>query len=172
MNFKKMMLSAAIVSMVFMAKMQAQNAVKDSEKENKVNLNPSGSNYLKISGLVQVWAREMEYNPGSNIFGYPKSSGADIGIRRFRVVMMGQITDRIFFFSQFGQNNINAVSDRKLGFFVHDAWGEYSLHKTKLSMGAGLSVWNGLSRFSSSSGARAVGIDSPLFLNTTVDVID
>jgi hypothetical protein len=56
----------------------------------------------------------------------------------------GQLSDRIFVYAQFGENNFNNISDRKLGFFVHDAYGEYAVLKDKLSVGAGLS---GVERF-------------------------
>ena len=86
--------------------------------------------------------------------------------------MYGQLTDRVFAYSQFGENNFNAISERKLGFFVHDAYGEYAIDRQKLSLGMGLSGWSGLSRFSSPSVGSILGIDAPLFLQTTNDVND
>lgn len=168
MNLKKIIVSAAIASMAFVSNINAQ----DFAKNRQLNLNESGSNYLKFSGLVQAWVRNMDYNPGSTVFAYPKSSGADIGIRRYRIQIYGQLTDRVFFYSQFGENNFNSVSDRKLGFFVHDAYGEYALDKTKISLGAGLSGWSGLARFCTSATSSVMGLDIPLFLETTNDVND
>lgn len=168
MNLKKIIFSIAINSIIFVSIAQAQ----DFAKTRQFNLNESGTNYFKISGMVQAWVRNMNYNPGSTVFGYPKSNGVDIGIRRYRVVMYGQLTDRVFFYGHFGENNFNSISDRKLGFFVHDAYGEYALDKTKFSLGVGLSGWNGLSRFSSSSTSSVLGLDLPLFLEATNDVTD
>jgi len=172
MNFKKILFSASLVSMTFVSNVNAQDFAKDFEKEHKLNLNQDGSNYFKITGIVQAWVRDLDYNPGSTVFGYPKSSGVDVGIRRYRVQMYGQLTDRVFFYSQIGDNNLNNTADRKTGFFVHDAYGEYALDKTKISVGAGLSGWVGLSRFSAPSTSTIMGIDVPLFLETTNDVTD
>lgn len=140
--------------------------------DKKLYLNEDGSNYLKFALLSQVWIRNQEYNPGTTIFDSPKSGGTDIGIRRFRIQMYGQVADRVFIYGQIGQNNFNNVSDRKQGFFIHDALGEYAIDKEKLSLGAGLSSWTGLSRFSASSVGSIMGIDIPLFLESTNDVTD
>ena len=141
-------------------------------KDRKFNLNEDGSNYVKFTMLAQLWLRSQEYNPGTTILGIEKSSGTDIGIRRFRIQMYGQLTDRVFIYSQFGQNNLNNISDRKQGFFLHDAMGEYAIDKTKLSLGMGLSGWSGLARFSSPSTGSILGVDAPLFQQTTNDVTD
>ncbi len=140
--------------------------------KHQLNLNEDGSNYIKFTGVAQVWLRNMEYNPGSTIFGESKSNGTDIGIRRYRMQFFGQLTDKVFFYSQFGENNFNNIADRKQGFFVHDAVGEYAVHKSKLSLGGGLTGWSGLSRFSSPGVGTIMGIDAPLFLQTTNDVTD
>lgn len=144
---------------------------QDFSKNHQLNLNESGSNYIKLTGLFQGWVRSMDYNPGSQVFGYDKTAGTDIGIRRYRVQLYSQLTDKIFFYSQFGENNINSISDRKTGFFVHDAYGQYDVNKY-ISIGTGLSGWSGLSRFSSPSVGSLTGIDAPLFLQTTNDVTD
>ena len=85
---------------------------------------------------------------------------------------MGQITDRIFIYTQVGENNFNYLSDRKLGLFVHDAVSEYAVIKNKFSVGTGLSVWSGLSRFSSPSVVTVMGIGAPLVFKSTNDVTD
>ncbi len=141
-------------------------------QDKKLYLNEDGSNYLKFSLLSQVWVRNMQYNPGTTIFDSPKSGGTDIGIRRFRIQMYGQVADRVFIYGQIGENNFNNISDRKQGFFIHDALGEYAIDKEKLSLGAGLSSWTGLSRFSASSVGSIMGIDVPLYLESTNDVTD
>ncbi|MEN9335484.1 MAG: hypothetical protein RLZZ500_471 [Bacteroidota bacterium] len=145
---------------------------QDFWKSHQLNLNEKGTNYIKLTGLVQTWVRNMEYNPGSTVFGYAKNSGTDIGIRRYRVQLFAQVTDKVFFYSQFGENNFNSISDRKTGFFVHDAYGEYAVDKSKFSVGAGLSGWSGLTRFSSPAVGSILGIDAPIFLQSTNDVTD
>ncbi len=141
-------------------------------KDGKLKLNDDGSHFVKLTLVNQTWFRYLNYNPGSTIFGYAKEKGTDIGIRRYRVQFFGQLTDRVFIYSQFGENNFNSISDRKTGFFVHDALGEYALVKNKLSLGGGLTAWSGLSRFSSPSVGTILGVDAPLFLQSTNDVTD
>lgn len=143
-----------------------------SFKEGKLMIDDSGEHYLKLSFVSQFWARTGTYNPGTSVFGFAKDKGTDYGIRRFRVQLFGQLTDRIFFFSQFGENNFNSISDRKPSFFVHDVTGEYALDKKRLSIGMGLSGWSGLARFASPAVASIMGLDAPLFQQTTNDVTD
>lgn len=141
-------------------------------KDRKFYLNEDGSNFVKFTFMTQAWIRAADYNPGTTINGVAKSSGTDIGIRRYRLQMFGQLTDRVFAYTQFGENNFNNISDRKQGFFVHDAYGEYAIDKTKLSLGLGISGWNGLSRFASSAVGSIMGIDLPLYQEATNDVTD
>lgn len=140
--------------------------------DGKLFLDDSGSLYLKISFASQFWLRHAAYNHGSSLFGYAKPSGTDVGIRRFRMQFFGQLTDRIFFYSQFGINNFNSISDRKPSFFVHDVNGEISIVKEKLSVGMGLSAWSGLARFASPAVGSIMGLDAPLYQQTTNDVTD
>jgi hypothetical protein len=150
----------------------APKPAQDFFKDRKFYLNEDGSNFVKFTFMTQAWLRSADYNPGTTINGVGKSSGTDIGIRRYRVQLYGQLTDRVFAYSQFGENNFNNISDRKLGFFVHDAYGEYAIDKTRFSLGLGLSGWNGLSRYASSSVGSIMGIDLPLYQEATNDVTD
>lgn len=167
-NFKLMGILITITGMLQPLAVQAQNFLKDR----KVYLNETGENYLKFSLLSQVWLRQQQYNPGTTVNGTPKDNAMDIGIRRLRLQLYGQIADRVFIYTQLGQNNFNNISDRKLGFFVHDALGEYEVIRQKLSLGGGLSGWSGLSRFSSPSAGSIMGVDAPLYLQTTNDATD
>jgi len=148
------------------------NLVAQSFSKGIIFQNETGENYLKMSFAAQFWVRNGTYNPGSTIFGYPKSSGTDVGIRRFRLQLFGQLSERIFFYSQFGENNFNHISDRKPSFFVHDVNSEYAIHKTKLSVGVGLSGWSGFGRFASPAVASIMGLDAPLYQQTTNDITD
>lgn len=141
-------------------------------QDGKFYLNADGSRYFKLTMVNQAWFRYNRSNPGTTVFGYPKESTTDIGIRRFRIQAFAQLTDRVFIYSQLGINNFNYVSDRKSGFFLHDAVGEYAVVKEKLSMGMGLAAWSGLARFASPSVGTILGIDAPLFEQSTNDVTD
>lgn len=141
-------------------------------KDRKLYLNDTGTNYVKFTFMTQAWVRSADYNPGTTINGYAKNSGTDISIRRYRIQMYGQLTDRVFAYSQFGENNFNNIADRKLGFFVHDAFGEYAIDLRALSLGAGLSGYNGLTRYASSAVGGIMGLDLPLYQEPTNDVTD
>lgn len=152
--------------------------------DGKLTLNADGSRYVKFTLLSQVWARYNQSNTGTRLYGVAKPDTYDVGIRRFRIQFFGQLTDRVFVYSQFGINNFNYVSDRKSGgtpgaaqagsggFFVHDALGEYAFVPRHLSLGMGLSAWGGLARFSAPATAGILGLDAPLVQQTTADVSD
>jgi hypothetical protein len=134
--------------------------------ELKYKFNASGTRYIKATALSQTWARYSELNPGSTIDGTPKSAYGDIGIRRWRIQAFGQITDRIFFYTQFGQNNFSFLQPRHTGAFLHDAVTEYKVFP-QLQLGGGLTGWSGMSRYSSPAVASILGIDAPLYQQAT-----
>lgn len=143
----------------------------------KFKLNESGTRYFQVTFLNQIWVRSNESNPGTTINGSPQSQSFDIGLRRTRMQLMGQITDRTFLYFQFGQNNFNAQyninSNRKIAPFFHDALGEYRVSSAnQLKIGGGLSIISGLSRFSQPSIGTITAMDVPVFAQTTVDQID
>lgn len=141
-------------------------------KELKLNLNEDGSHYFKFTGLTQVWLRYNQNNPGSAIYGDLAETSADIGIRRLRFQAYGQLGERVFVYTQFGQNNLNAMASRKTGSFFHDAIVEYAAVKRNLSLGAGLTGWSGLSRYASPAVGSILGVDAPLYQQSTNDVND
>ncbi len=135
-------------------------------------LNDDGSHYIRLTFANQTWVRWNESNPGTTVFGTPKSATFDIGLRRTRFQLFGQLTDRIFFYAQFGQNNFNYISPRKLGAFFHDVTGEYAFIKKHLTIGGGLSGWSGPARFASPSIASVMPMDAPIFEQATNDIND
>jgi hypothetical protein len=168
---------ASLVFLCFYHFLQAQDTPKELT-ELKLNLNESGSHYIKGTFLNQVWLRYNQSNPGTLVMGEPKSETFDIGLRRTRFQLYGQMTDRVFFYFQFGQNNFNYLSqnggNRKLQAFFHDALGEYRVTKgnDKLMLGGGLTIANGLSRFSQPSIGTIMTMDVPVFAQATVDQTD
>lgn len=153
-------------------------------KDDRFTLNQDGSRYVKFTLLNQAWARYNQSNTGTRLYKTDLPQTFDIGIRRFRIQFFGQLTDRVFIYSQFGVNNLNYTSDRKSGgspgaaqsgtggFFLHDAVGEYAVVKKRLSLGLGLTGWAGLARYSAPSAGSIMGIDAPLIQQTTNDVTD
>ena len=157
----------------------------DDKKDLRFNFNKSGSHYLKLTVTNQVWVRFNESNPGTMVNGVSKPYTFDIGIRRLRFQVIGQLHEKFLVYVQFGINNFNALSARKVGDFFHDAVVEYTPVKImnknpekkgitmfSLSFGAGLTAWTGPSRFSSPGVASFLGADAPLYQQTTNDATD
>ncbi|GGZ38710.1 hypothetical protein GCM10007049_34840 [Echinicola pacifica] len=169
---KKFIICAAM-SGLFFANVDAQETESSKfPKELKFKLNEDGSQYIKANFLNQIWLRYTAANPGSEVFGTADEHLLDVGLRRTRIVLYGQLTDRVFFYTQFGQNNLSYRSPRKQGLFFHDALAEYAVVKEKISLGAGLTGWNGVSRYSSPSVGSILGLDAPLYQQTTNDIND
>jgi hypothetical protein len=147
----------------------------------KYSLNESGSHYFQVTFLNQVWVRSNQSNPGTQVQQENRDNTFDIGLRRTRIQMFGQITDRVFLYLQFGQNNFNAFYNytdagglnRKNAPFFHDAVGEYRVSKHgELKIGGGMTIVNGLSRFSQPSVGTIMTLDVPVFAQATVDQTD
>lgn len=150
----------------------------EPEKEAlKFNINQSGSHYFQFTVLNQTWLRYNESNPGTLVENRIKDNTVDIGLRRTRFQAFGQITDKVFVYFQFGMNNFNSQfntgNNRKLHAFFHDALGEYKFSKgNQLKVGGGLTIANGLSRFSQPSVSSIMTMDVPVFAQSTVDQTD
>jgi hypothetical protein len=143
----------------------------------KFNLNQDGSRYFQFTVMNQTWVRFNESNPGTLVEGKPKDNTFDIGLRRTRFQAFAQLTDKVFVYFQFGMNNFNSQyntgGNRKLHAFFHDALGEYKISKgNQLKVGAGLTIANGLSRFSQPSVSSIMTMDVPVFAQATVDQTD
>ncbi|MEY5048546.1 MAG: hypothetical protein RLZZ175_1905 [Bacteroidota bacterium] len=151
-------------------------------KDLKFNLSDDGSRWLQFTALNQTWLRYNENNDGTLVDGKPEANTFDIGLRRTRFQIFGQVTDRVFVYFQLGQNNFNAQANynaagslnRKNTFFIHDAYSEYQVFKDKkwLKLGGGLTIANGLSRFSQPSIGTIATMDVPVFAQATVDQTD
>jgi hypothetical protein len=159
-----------------------QSGNSHTVEEMRLKLNEDGSHYLKWTFMNQVWLRYNDSNPGTTVLGEPANQTFDIGLRRTRIQFFGQLTDHVFFYTQFGQNNFNFLAgqnannngNRKLQVFFHDALGEYKVWKDndKLKLGGGLTITNGLSRFSQPSVSTIMTMDVPVFAQATVDQTD
>ena len=162
----------------------------DEKSALKYLINADGSHYIQATLLNQTWVRFNESNPGTTRFQKDANNTLDIGLRRTRMQVFGQIDNRTFIYFQFGQNNFNSTfnaptastsgstttytyPNRKLAAFFHDALCEYKISKgNQLKIGAGLTVLNGLSRFAQPSVSTIMTMDVPVFLQYSVDQID
>ncbi len=147
-------------------------AQKQTDKELIVNLNDEGTHYLKTTITAQIWARYNQNNPGSTLSGFASDQQTDIGIRRMRSQIFGKISNRVFFYTQFGINNFNVNAARKPALFLHDVVAEYALNKRTVQMGMGLSGWTGFARYSSPAIASFLGLDAPIYQQSTNDATD
>ncbi|SEJ64679.1 hypothetical protein SAMN04487995_5718 [Dyadobacter koreensis] len=180
-----------VLCLILLATSAGFAQVKSTDDNNKsdirYSLNPSGSHYVKFTFTNQVWLRLNENNPGTTVLSDPASQTFDIGLRRTRMQLFGQITDRVFFYTQFGLNNFNKTngfpgyntagtpSNRKVAAFFHDAVGEYEVLRKGsdfIRVGGGLTIVNGLSRFSQPSIGTIMTMDVPIFAQATVDQTD
>lgn len=156
---------------------QAQETQKPSTPdvkfpEFKKNLNEDGSHYIKFTTVTQFWSRYTDMNPNSKLNG-AAINPFDIGIRRLRFSAFAQLTDRVFFYAQFGQNNLSYTTALQTGAFVHDAVGEYKVSRKGLfTLGTGLTGWGGPLRFSAPGVGSILGVDAPLYQQATNNVND
>ncbi|NNE17123.1 MAG: hypothetical protein HKN10_01480, partial [Myxococcales bacterium] len=145
-------------------------------------LNEDGSRYFQISLWLQVWTRALQLNPGTTIGDdptTPETEGnqpawyADIGIRRARVMMFGEIFPRVLLMMHFGINNQTfRRSNFKETFFFHDLWAEFAVLREHLYVGGGLIYWNGISRMTSASTITAMSLDLPIVNWPTIEQTD
>lgn len=143
----------------------------------KYKLNEFGTHYFQVTFLNQVWLRTSESLPGTTVESVAENQTTDIGLRRTRMQLFGQLTDKVFLYFQFGMNNFNSqynsTSNRKTAAFFHDALCEYKVSESNsLKIGGGLTISSGLSRFSQPSISSIATLDVPVFAQTTVDQID
>jgi len=130
------------------------------------------SRFITLNMVGQFWIRYNENNPYTTVNGASQNYTTDMSIRRIRFVLSGALTDRVNFYVQFGQNNLNYLSARKAGSFFHDVTADYAVIKKKFSIGAGLNGWNGPSRFSNTSVASILVLDPPNYQEVTNDTYD
>jgi len=128
--------------------------------------------FITLNMTAQFWIRNNENNPYTTVNGIAESNTTDMSIRRIRFVLSGALTDRVNFYVQFGQNNLNYLSARKAGSFFHDVTADYAVVKKHLSLGAGLNGWNGPSRFSNTAVSSILVLDPPGYQEVTNDTYD
>ena len=145
-------------------------------------LNEDGSRYFRISLWLQVWTRALQLNPGTTIGDDPATTETegnqpswygDVGIRRARVMMFGEIFPRVLLMMHFGINNQTfRRSNFKETFFFHDLWAEFAVLREHLYLGGGLIYWNGISRMTSASTITAMSLDLPIVNWPTIEQTD
>lgn len=173
-SMKKTLLPAIAVACIAMCRPAARaQSLNARYKEGlKIYMSDDSTRYIRGTGLAQIWLRYNMNNPGSTINGTPRPDGVDIGLRRVRYQVFAQLTKKVFFYTQFGINSSNSISARRPQMYFHDVTAEYNVYKSYLVIGAGLSGWNGLARFSSSSVGSILAMDLPTVEETANDISD
>jgi len=163
-----------IYCLLFMGGINAQEKPQDYNlPEIKKSLNEDGSHFIKAGILAQFWGRYNENNNGTTVDGYPQKNTSDLAIRRLRFNIFGQLTDRIAFHVQFGQNNFSYLSKQQTGSFFHDALGEYRVsQKGNITIGAGLTGYSGLLRYAAPGVGTILSLDAPLYQQVTNGIND
>ncbi|MCB9543548.1 MAG: hypothetical protein R3F65_14010 [bacterium] len=139
----------------------------------KVDLDPDGKSFVRINTWHQVWLRYAEQNPGTAVNGVEETDDAfDIGMRRSRVLIHGQLTPRLTMVTHFGFDNQTFDSGKKPALFMHDAFVQYDVVPDILTLGGGLHYFNGVSRMTSASTQSFLAIDAPTFNWPTIERSD
>ncbi len=133
----------------------------DYEGGLKVPLNEDSSKYFQLLTWHQVWL-SADQTTDNSLQLTPT-------LRRSRMLMFAQITERFIILTHFGLNNLTAGTMDPVGrgpgaqVFMHDAWVEYAVVKKRLHVGGGLHYWNGISRLSNQSTLNMLTLDAPRF---------
>jgi len=154
----------------------------------KIYLSQDSSRFLRVTLWSQVWTRWQQMNPGTMVNNNPGTGETkDLGIRRTRVLMHGQITPRILVFWILGVNNqtfttgglqggdigagTSGIDGKRPQVFVHDSWGEFTINK-HAQVGGGVLTWSGLSRMTNAATLNFLMVDAPIYNWTTIDATD
>lgn len=138
----------------------------------KFELGSGGQSSIRLITWHQVWNRYTQTNPGTQVQGRPRDHQYDIGLRRSRVLLLGQLTSRFQVITHFGINNQTFNNARKPQLFVHEATGQLRVWKDALHVGAGLHYWHGISRMTNASTLNMMSLDAPILNWPTIERAD
>ncbi len=127
----------------------------------RVNLTDSGSSYAKFIFSTQFWARLIQTNPGSIDANTrePLNLYTDFAVRRARWILLANLENRLFLFSQIGITSFARNAQNRNPFYVHDFQGQIQYLPGQY-FGAGLHLWTGLSRDSRIAHASYLTLDN------------
>lgn len=143
--------------------MVAQEVEKPKEdhsyKPLTLKLSEDGKKYVRFIMWHQIWLTTNNLD----------ADGAQLQItpslRRSRFLAFAQVSPRFLILTHFGLNSLTPNNLTSLGsngdspqMFLHDAWGEYKLHKS-LYVGAGLHYWKGMTRLANQSTLNFMTLD-------------
>lgn len=138
----------------------------------KFNLTDDGSQWLRLI----LW-NQVQLN--SNDLDGDDSFNVKPNVRRSRLLVLGQVTQRIFTYIHMGVNNVNSGrlgqidGSDQTQLFLHDAAIDYKFSDA-LTVGGGIHYWKGLARLSSWAGLTSLTFDipNPLVFDGTIGATD
>ncbi len=134
----------------------------------KLKTNKSQTLEWNVGIHSQIWMRYMQLNPNTtNDQNQNIKNDFDLLLRQ--TSFTSHLTfDRFSFFIQTAltpQSHLTSTNSNapgKVQFFCYDAWGSVKLYDNYLITGAGLNMYNGISRYSSASATKSLTADVPL----------
>jgi len=148
----------------------------------KFNFKEDGSAWARINFTGQLWVMDNNNNPGSTSNGIRTDNSYQVAMRRARITLSSQVTDKIFIFGQIGSDGISSFAGvngagglgtgRSVPLQFLDLTVDYKLIGKWLTLGGGLSGWDGLSRYSNPSVPSILGLDMPLYQQATSNITD
>lgn len=164
---KKLLLMAGTLLMFFTSYCQETKKPLETLMKNGIKIDHSkdGKNFTKIGMGLQMWARYGEYNEKStNKFGESQDGEFNISLRRTYISSYTRL-NRISVFGMIGIGTqtkyIATTTSKNAEFFLYDLWGSYNIWKGHMSVGMGLHMFSGLSRYTCASSALSLGADVP-----------
>ena len=124
----------------------------------KIKFDSTGKKYIRFISWAQIQANYAEFSAANQ-------HQLSFNLRRARVLMFSQITDKFLILSHFGLNSLTANNMSPIGtgdrsqLFFHDFWGQYNIHKNH-TIGAGLHYFNGISRLNNQSTLNMMTLDN------------
>lgn len=172
---------AALAALLALSATTPAAAQSDEETYGKglsFNLGEGEQLKLRFMNWNQIWMRGMQNNPGTIVKSSTDEWSADIMLRRARVLILAELSDRVLLLTHFGINN-QTFSGGGAGtdafrpqVYIHDAVGEVAVVPEQLYIGAGLNYWNGVSRMTNASTISLLGLDAPILNWATIDRTD
>jgi hypothetical protein len=140
----------------------------------KFNFKEDGSTWARINFVGQLWVTGNQNNPGSFANNNQAVNNSyQVALRRTRVTLSAQVTDKVFIFGQIGSDGISSLTGgRSVPLQFLDMTVDYKLLGKWLTLGGGLSGWDGLARYSNPSVPSILGLDMPLYQQATSNITD
>ena len=153
----KKLLLLVFISIISISNANAQGS-PDYKGGMKIKLNDDGSKYFRII----TWAQgQVNYN----FDAADDVSNLSYKLKRARVLMFSQITDKFMIVTHIGLNNLTADNLSPLGkesasqIFLHAAWAQYKVAENH-TIGTGLHYFNGISRLNNQSTLNMLTLDN------------